>query len=675
MSWCSCPTLGGSPKWIMLADESSFLPFRAHNAQVVRHAIRSERHYAASGDMFAAGTALRYALEEFLHAFVRSEASAEEIEEGERGLAKLIDNHWAPRAGHHSMHEIRMLGNRAAHTGEPEPLPTEILDALRSFWGILRNYFGSDSGLRPKYLDPVRRVGFATQPAPVGRKGETPRELEQKIEVLTKERRTQEDQLVILKRKEEDKQRKLEEAEHDLYQLQQELTATKQDSRQIQDLQAKVNEVSRERDELAKQGAKDAKEHLERDAELKRANDQLSRLKDELHAASGEVEKASGLDARLRVLKRERDDLANERDELARRSERDSKARKELDDRLVAAEKELSEMLDIREWTADFPHNDWSQVPEYLLGRLEKGLPPFQEWHAPPRLIGEGGFGRVYRCYPSNDGVPVAVKIPWAKGGNRKALQGAWEGECRSARDVAYQLASNTSITVPKPLQIAPEGIDAFVVYEFVEGRELGETIALARKEKDDGRMSAIQALFIADHLAGTVDQLLQFGVRHTDLQPRNVILRKPHEPVLIDYAPCLPGDRRPPEWRGKDPQQCEVEVVRSGQIHLLAILLAQMLGVVPRTRRELSESIPFLDDDLEPAVPKDVWEENLNAELQGNLDTLEVEVRDELIALMLDALDENCASRMHMRVSAFRRSLRKAYDPSGLIGAILPPT
>lgn len=658
----------------MLADRSSFLPFKSHNAQVVRHAIRSERHYAASGDMFAAGTALRYALEEFLHAFVRSEASAEDIEEGERGLAKLIDNYWAPRHGYDSMHQIRMLGNRAAHTGEKEPLPIEILDALRSFWGILRKYFGSESSLRSEYLEPVRNVALAAQPAPVGRNGETPRELEQRIEALTQERRVQEDQLLVLKKREKDKQRQLEEAEQDLRTLQEQLTATKQDGIRVQELQTKVTALSRERDELAKRGAKDARERLERDEGLKRANDQLSRLKNELGTAKREAEKTSEMEARIRALTKERDDLADERDGLAHQSEKDSKARKELDDRLVSVEKELSEMLDIHEWISDFPHDDWRQAPEFILGRLEKGLAPFQEWHMKPRLIGEGGFGRVYRCYPSNDGVPVAVKIPWGKRRDPAGLRKAWQGECRSARKVAARFASKTSVTVPKPLQIAPEGIDAFVVYEFVEGLELGEAIEQASSVKEHQRLSTHQALFIADHLAGTVDQLLQLGVRHTDLQPRNVILRNSHEPVLIDYAPCLPGDRRPPEWRGKDPQECGTEVVESGQIHLLAILLVQMLGVEPQLQAGLSGSIPFLDDDLEPAVPKDVREENLTADLQKRLEALEAEARDEVIKLILDALDEDHEPRKGMGIPAFRRILREAYDPSGLIGAIWQP-
>ena len=439
------------------------------------------------------------------------------------------------------------------------------------------------------------------------------------------------------------------------------------EQRTIRGLNEKIVELSEKRriqdDEVAllraKQGVKE---------------EELDRLNEELRSAEAEAKQGEELLEKVRQLEGQRQALEGECAALAQQAQDDERQRRELDDRLAEADRELASLLEDREWTSGFPADDWSQVDRFVLERLEKGITPFQEWHMKPRLIGEGGFGRVYRCYPSNDGVPVAIKIPWGKRRDAAGLRKAWQGECRSARRVAARFASKTSLTVPKPLQIAPEGIDAFVVYEFVEGPELGEAIEGANSTKEHQRLSTHQALFIADHLAGTVDQLLQLGVRHTDLQPRNVILRSSHEPVLIDYAPCLPGDRRPPEWRGKDPQECETEVVESGQIHLLAILLVQMLGVEPQLQAGLSGSIPFLDADLEPAVPKKVREENLTADLERRLEALQAEARDEIIKLILDALDEDHEPRKGMGIPAFRRILREAYDPSGLIGAIWQP-
>jgi hypothetical protein len=72
--------------------------------------------------------------------------------------------------------------------------------------------------------------------------------------------------------------------------------------------------------------------------------------------------------------------------------------------------------------------------------------------------------------------------------------------------------------------------------------------------------------------------------------------------------------------------------------------------------------------------VPKDVREENLTADLQKRLEALEAEARDEVIKLILDALDEDHEPRKGMGIPAFRRILREAYDPSGLIGAIWQP-
>ena len=99
-----------------------------------------------------------------------------------------------------------------------------------------------------------------------------------------------------------------------------------------------------------------------------------------------------------------------------------------------------------------------------------------------------------------------------------------------------------------------------------------------------------------------------------------------------------------------------------------------RLLGVEPQLQAGLSGSIPFLDADLEPAVPKEVREENLTADLEKRLEALETKAREGIIDLILDALDEDHEPRKGMGIPAFRRILREAYDPSGLIGAIWQP-
>jgi hypothetical protein len=441
------------------------------------------------------------------------------------------------------------------------------------------------------------------------------------------------------------------------------------DSARTSELEAKNARLLEERDALERESALAREEREAAAQELVTLNVKADELARQKEVDRLEVQ---------RLASREEEHLDAQRKLEARMSELEQQLssgdeeKRELDAELARVSKEMEAQLRVQEWTESFPEEDWSAVPSFVEDRLMAGQPPFQEWHIAPTLIGEGAFGRVYRCFPSNDGVPVAVKIP---GGDQAPdrLRSVWAGECASARRVAAMFADR-SPAVPRPLQVAPEGVDAFITYELVEGKELGALMGGARSRDPRWQLTPHQALFIIDRLTETVDELLQAGVRHTDLSPRNVILRAPHDPVLIDYAPCVPGDTRPPEWSSLNPQACSIDMTRSGQIYLLGSLLVRLLGIhrLPAAHTLLSSDV--LDTQLVRVEGDDDWEAELASSLSKRLENLEIDAREELRDLLLDLLDPDPAERKNMRFEAIRKILRRAYDPEAHISAIFAP-
>ena len=432
------------------------------------------------------------------------------------------------------------------------------------------------------------------------------------------------------------------------------------DSARTSELEAKNARLLEERDTLERESALAREEREAAAQELATLNAKAEELARQKEADRLEVE---------RLAMREEEYLSAQRKLEARMSEleqqlsSDDEEKRDLDAELARVSKEMEAQLRVHEWAERFPQEDWSAASSFVQDRLMAGQPPFQEWHIAPTLIGEGAFGRVYRCFPSNDGVPVAVKIPWGDR-RRTGCVRSGRGECASARRVAAMFAEDRSPAVPRPLQVAPEGIDAFITYELVEGKQLGTLIGGARSRDPRWQLAPLQSLFIIDRLTETVDELLQAGVRHTDLSPRNVILRAPHDPVLIDYAPCVPGDTRPPEWTGLNPQNCPVELARSGQIYLLGSLLLRLLGIhrLPAAHSLLSSDV--LDTQLVRVEGDDDWEPELASSISKRLENLELGAREELRDLLLDLLDPDPAHRVTMRFEAIREILRRAYDP-----------
>lgn len=361
-------------------------------------------------------------------------------------------------------------------------------------------------------------------------------------------------------------------------------------------------------------------------------------------------------------------DLIEAQERLEEEKEKllEDQRRRDADHAKRVAELETLEaqVLSRRDWSNDYPAEDWSQAPAFFEERLRKGLLPFQPWLMPPAKIGEGAHGEVYRCYPSGGGVPVAVKIPRV-GRDMKSVKRAWEWEVESARKLALASARRPIEGVPRPLAISPKNYLGYVVYELIDGETLREK--LRRKSIHPRR-----ALYLVDRLMGILRRLLDADIRFTDLADRNVMIRRDGEPTLVDLAPCIASEAHPPEWSDETRFNGTAPQVRSGHYYMLGRLFLKMIGVGQPQASGLRGSLGSFDFFLEsPGGPSvDARKSGQRSAIRdrcGGITGLDVEG----IADVIEDCTFSAEVRGQMKAAEFIQAIQKLYDPSGIVETI----
>jgi serine/threonine protein kinase len=138
-------------------------------------------------------------------------------------------------------------------------------------------------------------------------------------------------------------------------------------------------------------------------------------------------------------------------------------------------------------------------------------------------LIGEGGFGRVYRAFDTWLERPVAVKVPRVD----RPVTGGEVDQCRiEARKVA-RLRHPHIVPVH---DVGREGNTCFIVGEWIEGTNLAVRI---RDERPDHRESARIAAEVADALAHAPAA----GFVHRDIKPSNILVDPQGRAYLTDFG------------------------------------------------------------------------------------------------------------------------------------------
>ncbi|WP_296180823.1 serine/threonine-protein kinase [uncultured Mobiluncus sp.] len=141
------------------------------------------------------------------------------------------------------------------------------------------------------------------------------------------------------------------------------------------------------------------------------------------------------------------------------------------------------------------------------------------------RRLGTGASATVYLARDGG-GNPVAFKLlaPGADLGQR-------DGDARERlRSEALALKRVHVPGVAAVMDLEVDGVDAFIVTEYVPGPTLAEDVRVS------GAWQLEDALELGTMLAATLRAVHESGICHRDIKPANVILG-PNGPVLIDFG------------------------------------------------------------------------------------------------------------------------------------------
>src|SRR5215510_11200066 len=142
-------------------------------------------------------------------------------------------------------------------------------------------------------------------------------------------------------------------------------------------------------------------------------------------------------------------------------------------------------------------------------------------------LLGEGGFGAVYRAV-DDQGRACAVKVSNVAWERLRASQLAWQQN---------ELEALTRLRHPSLLQIEGFGTTAdgffYLVLELVEGTRLDQYV------DQRGRLDSLEAIQLGRRIAEGIAYCHARSVFHLDLTPHNIIVTHPAVPAIkiLDFG------------------------------------------------------------------------------------------------------------------------------------------
>ena len=154
-------------------------------------------------------------------------------------------------------------------------------------------------------------------------------------------------------------------------------------------------------------------------------------------------------------------------------------------------------------------------------------MPPKVGRYRIVRVLGEGGFGRVYLAHDDQLDRPVAVKVPhrWL---------------VARAEDAALYLAEARTVARLDHPHIVPaldvgstDGCPFFLVSKFIEGT------TLAKKITED-RPTVAESVDLVVTVAEALHYAHRQGVVHRDIKPGNILLDTANQAFVVDFGLAL---------------------------------------------------------------------------------------------------------------------------------------
>ena len=152
---------------------------------------------------------------------------------------------------------------------------------------------------------------------------------------------------------------------------------------------------------------------------------------------------------------------------------------------------------------------------------LKRSLPDDTS-HRFVRLIGQGGFSRVYLAERESDGSPVVLKIIDTRQGLDPAM----------LRRFIREAEIMASITDPFVVKVFGQGLTAnygYISMEFFPGGDL--------KQRIERGLSIPDAIDCMRGIARGLRAIHQRSVIHRDLKPGNIMFRADHSLALADFG------------------------------------------------------------------------------------------------------------------------------------------
>lgn len=224
-------------------------------------------------------------------------------------------------------------------------------------------------------------------------------------------------------------------------------------------------------------------------------------------------------------------------------------------------------------------------------------------------IIGEGGFGRVYRAVDCELKRPVAIKISRKD----KSLD-----DSKLLLEEARRVAKLQHPGIVSVHDVGRHDGLVFVVTELINGQNLAENIAEKRLNPD-----------VAVNMVATISDALQFahdqGFVHRDIKPANILLDHNQRPKIADFGIAASVDQisngntassgtlpyMAPEQVGDEPNAVDCRT----DIYALGVVLYEMLtGELPHQakqpgalRDQILKQQPVPPRVVNHSIPKEV--------------------------------------------------------------------
>ncbi|MDB4941418.1 MAG: serine/threonine protein kinase [Labilithrix sp.] len=234
-------------------------------------------------------------------------------------------------------------------------------------------------------------------------------------------------------------------------------------------------------------------------------------------------------------------------------------------------------------------------------------------------VVGEGGFGVVYRGWHLSLEQPIAVKALKVLADDR-AIQDALFAKFKDEAKLLYTL-SQASLNIVRAIDFgattSPNGLWApYMVLEWLAGKSLADDLAERRRRGLRGR-SIDEAMAMLETAAEGLTVAHQRRVAHRDIKPANFFILDqvgPPKVKVLDFGIAkvvrdneLPGTRSPFSsftWLYAAPEQLDSRLGATGlatDVYAFALLLTELL--TDRVPVEGRDVVALMKASADPTV------------------------------------------------------------------------